>query len=147
MPAIFIFRLQHNTLVHVQTTQLSGNPLDVAIVAPESRPQTLVVAIDPAPGTDVEGLGGIPETLDSSLSTLIVEDSGGVSPPEVRLPVVATAGLDISRAELDRVLYSVENLRKTEVEGDDGGDEKSVKEPLAGQREAEAEPMDVGEVA
>ena len=127
--------------------QLGGNPLDVAVVGSGIQPLTLAVAIDPASSTDVGGLEGSPDALDLSLHTLVVEDGGGVSPPEVHLPVVGMVGLDISRAELDRVIYAAENLRKTEVEDEDGGDEKPTKEPLTGQGEPEAGSVDVAEEA
>ena len=147
MPALFIFKLQHNTLIHAQTIPLSGNPLDVAITNTEAQPLTLAVAIDPAPSTATAAVTeGAVEELDSSLLTLVVEDGGSVSSPETHLPVVETVGMDISRAELDKILYTLENLRKTEMD-DDGGDEKSIKEPVAEQEQAEAESMDVGEGA
>ena len=147
MPALFIFKLQHNTLVHVQTIPLSGNPLDVAITNTEAQPLTLAVAIDPAPSTATAAVTeGAVEALDSSLLTLVVEDGGSVSSPETHLPVVETVGMDISRAELDKILYTLENLRKTEMD-DDGGDDKSIKEPVVEQEQAEAESMDVGEGA
>lgn len=147
MPALFIFKLQHNTLIHAQTIPLSGNPLDVAITNTEAQPLTLAVAIDPAPSTATAAVTeGAVEELDSSLLTLVVEDGGSVSSPETHLPVVETVGMDISRAELDKILYTLENLRKTEMD-DDGGDGKSIKEPVAEQEQAEAESMDVGEGA
>lgn len=147
MPALFIFKLQHNTLVHVQTIPLSGNPLDIAITNTEAQPLTLAVAIDPAPSTATAAVTeGAVEALDSSLLTLVVEDGGSISSPEMHLPVVETVGMDISRAELDKILYTLENLRKTEMD-DDGGDDKSIKEPVAEQAQAEAESMDVGEGA
>ena len=147
MPALFIFKLQHNTLIHAQTIPLSGNPLDVAITNTEAQPLTLAVAIDPAPSTATAAVTeGAVEELDSSLLTLVVEDGGSVSSPETHLPVVETVGMDISRAELDKILYTLENLRKTEMD-DDGGDDKSIKEPVAEQEQAEAESMDVGEGA
>ena len=147
MPALFIFKLQHNTLIHAQTIPLSGNPLDVAITNTEAQPLTLAVAIDPAPSTATGAVTeGAVEELDSSLLTLVVEDGGSVSSPETHLPVVETVGMDISRAELDKILYTLENLRKTEMD-DDGGDDKSIKEPVAEQEQAEAESMDVGEGA
>ena len=147
MPALFIFKLQHNTLIHAQTIPLSGNPLDVAITNTEAQPLTLAVAIDPAPSTATAAVTeGAVEELDSSLLTLVVEDGGSVSSPETHLPVVETVGMDISRAELDKILYTLENLRKTEMD-DDGGDDKSIKEPVVEQEQAEAESMDVGEGA
>ena len=146
MPALFIFKLHHNTLVHVQTTQLSGNPLDVAIISTGAQPLTLAVAVDPAPSTAEAVTEGGVGALDSSLLTLVVEDGGSVSSPEMHLPVVETVGMDISRAELDKIFYTMENLRKTDTDND-GGNDKSVKEPVAEHEQAEAEPMDVGEGA
>ena len=147
MPALFIFKLQHNTLIHAQTIPLSGNPLDVAITNTEAQPLTLAVAIDPAPSTATAAVTeGAVEELDSSLLTLVVEDGGSVSSPETHLPVVETVGMDISRAELDKIFYTMENLRKTDTDND-GGNDKSVKEPVAEHEQAEAEPMDVGEGA
>ncbi|KAK7756843.1 tRNA (guanine-N(7)-)-methyltransferase non-catalytic subunit trm82 [Diatrype stigma] len=103
----------------------------------EGQTLKLIIAVDPIPGT-------ADNQMDPSLLTLDVDNSGKLSTPNARFPTVDTAGEDVPRDELDKILYTVENLRKTEFEDADE-DEQTPKGPVVGQEEAGTDPMDVGE--
>ncbi|KAI5862186.1 hypothetical protein GGS23DRAFT_610860 [Durotheca rogersii] len=133
VPALFIFELppDGSTLAHVQTLALPGVPLD-AVVVPQPPPATeapplsvLVVAVDPRADQEEAGAGaGMQAELDSPSHLLLYEREGPHAATWVRRGAVAAAGggrdhLDISRAELDAILYPVGNLRKTEFELED----------------------------
>lgn len=139
MRGIFIFAVQNNTLIHIQTIQLAENPLDLAIVRAEGHSLKLAVSVDAVPDT-------VDDRVDSSLLTLDVDGSGKVSAPNTLLPIVETADEDVTRDELDKILYAVENLRKTEFEDADE-DEQPPKGPVISQGEGGADVMDVGETA
>lgn len=135
---ILVFELQDNTLNHVQTMRLPGNPLDMAMYKAEGQTVKLIVAVDPVPGTS-------DNQMDPSLLTLDVDNSGKVSTPNVLFPAVETADDDIPRDELDKILYTVENLRKTEFEDSDDAEQTPKGSVIIGQGEAGTDPMDVGE--
>ncbi|KAI1426934.1 hypothetical protein F5Y12DRAFT_783718 [Xylaria sp. FL1777] len=107
VPALFIFRLQtDNGIVHRGTLALRGNPLDIMTLG--SAAQSLLVAVDVA-GSDGE--------------ILIFERDEIVWNP--RQSIHGTTDTDeeplLSREDLDKALYTVENLRKTD--NDEGEDE------------------------
>lgn len=111
-PAIFLFQLQaDNTVSHSGTLALHGNPLDVVVFG--SLAQSLLVAID-VPDSDGEIL-------------VFERDEKAWAP---RQPVRGVANSTdehslLSRDDLDKVLYTVENLRKT---GNDGGGDEDAPE-------------------
>ncbi|KAI2467725.1 hypothetical protein F4781DRAFT_299879 [Annulohypoxylon bovei var. microspora] len=128
VPAIFVFELlQDNTLEHVQTLGVPGSPLD-AITAPSSEGSPrMVVAVDPrqsAPSdSEAQGDTGIAETAQSLL--LYKCDETGKWARCGGIQDVADGNLDMSRDELENILYSVGKLRKTEFEDEaeaTGGD-------------------------
>ncbi|KAI1489757.1 hypothetical protein F5X96DRAFT_597056 [Biscogniauxia mediterranea] len=113
IPALFIYQLTA-TLAHVQTLRLSGNPLDAVVVIGrpyDKAPPRLVVSVD---------------TADEEESIRVFALDGRSWTPQgcVRGAPPAAAGL--SRQELDKLLYTVENLRKTGFDDgpDGGGDEE-----------------------
>ncbi|KAI1416036.1 hypothetical protein F5Y13DRAFT_141340 [Hypoxylon sp. FL1857] len=120
VPAIFIFQLESSTeLKHVQTLPLDGNPLD-AITIPKSQGMPrLVVAIDPRESDTSNTVA-----LGQAQSLLLFElDETGNWVRHGAIQSVADGNIDLSRKELDNILYPVGNLRKTEFEdGADGGD-------------------------
>ncbi|KAI0889952.1 uncharacterized protein GGS22DRAFT_6580 [Annulohypoxylon maeteangense] len=128
VPAIFVFELlQDNTLEHVQTLNVPGSPLDV-IMAPSSEGNPrLIVSIDPHQSTDsndeVQGNSGITKTAQSLL--LYEPDDAGTWVSSGSIQETADGNLDISRDQLENILYPVEKLRKTEFEEEaeaEGGD-------------------------
>ncbi|KAI5926828.1 hypothetical protein F4810DRAFT_653732 [Camillea tinctor] len=116
VPAMFIYQLHASptaNLTHVQTLRLAGNPLDIAVIRyPVPR---LIVSID-----DVESIRAF--ALDNGTCTA----QGSI---QSSVPLASTS-LELPRPELDKLLYTVENLRKTsfedraeEGEGEDDEDE------------------------
>ncbi|KAI0200066.1 hypothetical protein F4808DRAFT_176469 [Astrocystis sublimbata] len=106
VPALFVFRLEpDNTLSHRETIELRGNPLDITNLAPE---QLLLAAID-APNSD-----GEISVIQCGESLIPQESIHGAKDG-------TEAELALSREDLDKALYAVENLRKTGH--DEPGDE------------------------
>ncbi|KAI0486206.1 hypothetical protein F4859DRAFT_502530 [Xylaria cf. heliscus] len=101
VPALFILQLEMgNTISHIKTITLRGNPLDITMVAAE---QFLLVAIDSA---------------DTNGEVLVFErghDGALLTPKE---SIQGTTDIEaqpaLSREDLDKALYTVENLRKTD---------------------------------
>ncbi|KAI3328406.1 hypothetical protein F4824DRAFT_483547 [Ustulina deusta] len=113
IPALFVFQLQtDNTIVHSGTLALRGNPLD--IITPGSAEHSLLVAVDVA-GSDGE--------------ILVFERDEKVWVPRQHIQGTADAVEEplLSREDLDKTLYIVENLRKTG--NDEGGDEAAPESP------------------
>ncbi len=113
IPALFVFQLQtDNTIVHSGTLALRGNPLD--IMTPGSAEHSLLVAVDVA-GSDGE--------------ILVFERDEKVWVPRQHIQGTADAVEEplLSREDLDKTLYIVENLRKTG--NDEGGDEAAPESP------------------
>ncbi|KAI1082876.1 hypothetical protein F5B20DRAFT_577955 [Whalleya microplaca] len=141
VPALFVFELEYTpleqrytTLGHVQTLNLPGNPLDVAVLRSSTvRASGLVVAIDPAPSTSSSSSEDA--ALAGGDSLLLFEPDATTKTPRLWAPrgsiqggaSAAVADVDISREELEKVLYPVKNLRKTEFEDDAEGGEQSAK--------------------
>lgn len=91
---------------------MPGNPLDLTILGLSG--QTLLLAMDSASREDELLVFERNETLWSRSAS-------------VQVPVETAENLVISRADLEKALYTVENLRKTEFE--DGGDEDAQEAP------------------
>ncbi|KAI1132047.1 hypothetical protein F5Y10DRAFT_231960 [Nemania abortiva] len=113
VPALFIFQLQDdNALLHRETLELRGNALDITTLGVEN--QALLVAVDAA---------------SSDGEVLVFERDGRLWAP--RESIRGTTGADeqplLSRDDLDKVLYTVENLRKTGI--DEGGDDAAPDTP------------------
>ncbi|KAI0104776.1 hypothetical protein GGR51DRAFT_219148 [Nemania sp. FL0031] len=106
VPALFIFQLQaDNALLHRGNLELAGNALDITALSVGD--QALLVAVDAA-GSDGE--------------ISVFERNGKLWNP--RESIHGTTSADeqplLSRGDLEKTLYTVENLRKTgNVEGED----------------------------
>ncbi|KAI0447931.1 hypothetical protein F4803DRAFT_571564 [Xylaria telfairii] len=107
VPALFLFQLNTgNILSHRETIELRGNPLDITMLAAE---QLLITTIDTA---DSNG----------EISVFDRDHNGGLLTPlaSIQDTIDTEAQPALTRAELDKALYTVENLRKTD---NDEGDE------------------------
>jgi tRNA (guanine-N(7)-)-methyltransferase subunit TRM82 len=116
VPALFIFQLQtDNALLHRGTLELGGNALDIAVLGVAN--QALLVAVD---GASSDG------------EILVFERNGKSWTP--RDSILGTTDVDeqplLSREDLDKALYTAENLRKTGNE--EGGDEAASDMPRQG---------------
>ncbi|KAI0022176.1 hypothetical protein F4780DRAFT_777887 [Xylariomycetidae sp. FL0641] len=119
VPAIFIYQLGAASLMHVSTQRLGGNPLDLAFVkaADGGAHQHLMIAGLDAP---------------DSLAVFALENPTTTTwRPRASVPGVAHGDCELSRAELDALLYTTENLRKTEMEDAGGDNEGDGKAPPA----------------
>ncbi|KAJ4296018.1 tRNA (guanine-N(7)-)-methyltransferase non-catalytic subunit trm82 [Collariella sp. IMI 366227] len=95
VPALFCYELlEDNSLEYRETIKLPGNPFDVEII----EPSRLVVVVDPA------------EDNASSLIVLNKEEAGWQQSMAENLP--AGGEHNISRKELEKILYTTESLRK-----------------------------------
>ncbi|KAI1821267.1 hypothetical protein F4861DRAFT_542156 [Xylaria intraflava] len=117
VPALFIFMLQSDkALSYKGMLELRGNPLDVATV--DAADQMLLAAIDPA-----EGDGEV---------TIFKRDGDSWAPSTPIANISDADGqLVLSREDLDKALYTVENLRKTDYEASE--DEAYPETPEQGQ--------------
>ncbi|KAI1808290.1 hypothetical protein F4811DRAFT_290003 [Daldinia bambusicola] len=127
VPAVFIFQLLPDTsLQHVQTLRLQGNPLNALVVARPEGSHGLIVATDPQqPNTataTATATGDAPTQAEEdntmaepTASLLLYErDEAGNWVQKGDIQDVADGNLDVSRKELESILYTVENLRKNE---------------------------------
>ncbi|TGJ78155.1 hypothetical protein E0Z10_g10609 [Xylaria hypoxylon] len=113
IPALFVFQLQtDNAVLYRETLRLRGNALDITSL--RVAEQTLLVAVD------VAGSGG-------EILAFERDGKGWVS----RQYIQGTTDIDeepvLSREDLDKALYTVENLRKTGH--DEEGDEAPLETP------------------
>jgi tRNA (guanine-N(7)-)-methyltransferase subunit TRM82 len=101
----------------VHTISLEGNPLDAAFL-----PQRIIVSVDDNSNSSI---GKTLLALEQDGNTWFISSSLAYQEPE------ADSALDaiMSREELDKALYTIENLRKSEH--DDGGDAEGDAEPAA----------------
>lgn len=99
-------------LSHPVITQLPGNPLDVAVAA--AAPPKVIVSVDPGEMFQARSLHVLSLTLNEH--RLSVE-----SDLTVRDDADADEELDVTEAEVRRLLYTVENLRKQPSEAEASG--------------------------
>lgn len=118
VPAIFTVKLGSDDSHQVETLRLPGNPLDAAIMQTPDHSTRLIVS------TDVEN--------SSNLLVFTLNGEGWVPSSEHSFQETDVSGLEMPRAELDKILYTVENLRKTEFDEEGGDDEASVMDSEAG---------------
>ncbi|RYP56537.1 hypothetical protein DL771_011856 [Monosporascus sp. 5C6A] len=145
VPALFVFDVQHNALVHVQTLNLPGNPLDAVVISnAENQPSRLAVSVDPVIPAIADDSEMASDPLDQSLLFFSMEGDSWAAKPDVPLPAIETSDENLARPELDKLLYTVESLRKTNVE-DAGDGEHYTKGSVAGQEDTDS--MDVSEAA
>ncbi|KAI1437560.1 hypothetical protein GGR50DRAFT_692078 [Xylaria sp. CBS 124048] len=111
VPALFIFQLQaDNTLTSTAALALRGNALDVITLG-----QSLLVSIDAAADGDGDG--------DGEVSIFEHNEKSWIPRSSVTSTGIPGDQAPLTREELDKALYTVENLRKTDLEhegGDDG---------------------------
>jgi tRNA (guanine-N(7)-)-methyltransferase subunit TRM82 len=93
--------LEDNTLQHRETIPLPANPLDVDLVEAAGAAPRLLIAVDTSASTEQSG---------SSLIALGKEETGWRQSRVENLP--AGGDIKISTAELQKILYSTESLRK-----------------------------------
>ncbi|OTB08833.1 hypothetical protein M426DRAFT_7551 [Hypoxylon sp. CI-4A] len=98
VPAFFISQLQGDVLRHTQTVNVPGSPLDALVHSRSNQPAKLVVAIDPM-----------------QLQTFELDAEGNWEQRGC-IQGVVEGSTDLTRKELDDILYPIRNLRKTEVE-------------------------------
>ncbi|RYP23113.1 hypothetical protein DL765_001368 [Monosporascus sp. GIB2] len=145
VPALFVFEVRGHALVYVQTLNLSGNPLDVVVISEaESQSSRLAVSVDPVIPAIADDSEMASDPVDQSLLFFSMEGDSWAAEPDVPLPAIETSDENLARPELDKVLYAVESLRKTNVEDADDG-EHSTKGSVAGQEDTGS--MDVNEAA
>ncbi|KAI8632059.1 hypothetical protein F5Y19DRAFT_384099 [Xylariaceae sp. FL1651] len=121
-PALFVFLLQADaTLSHFQTLEVPGNPLDTMVLNVTGQTPRLLAAIDPVSGED-------------NLHSLLVfgrSEGAWVHQGSIRDTIVTDTHLVLSREDLDKILYTVENLRKTgRDDRGDGGEEIPEQAPV-----------------
>ncbi|KAI0125938.1 WD repeat domain-containing protein [Xylariales sp. AK1849] len=106
IPAVFTFRVVSSGLEFCQALELLGNPLDLTILQTDDsgKPQRMVVSID----TDT--------TDATALEVFQMSDGNWVSTADPSFEETNVDDVNISRPELEKVIYSVENLRKTDKE-------------------------------
>lgn len=112
VPAAFVFRYVDASLQYVQTLRLGGNALDLALVPASGTPTRLVVGVDHDEAANPAG----------SQPTAFQLAEQRWEPSDMKYEDTNVTGLGVSRADLDKILYNVENLRKTDNPyGDDDG--------------------------
>ncbi|RYP93494.1 hypothetical protein DL770_000378 [Monosporascus sp. CRB-9-2] len=145
VPALFVFEIQDNAFVYVQTLNLPGNPLDVVVISnAENQPPGLAASVDPVIPAIADGSEMASDPVDQSLLFFSMEGDSWAAKPDIPLPAIETSDENLPRPELDKLLYTVESLRKTNVEDADDG-EHSTKGYVAGQEEPDS--MDASEAA
>ncbi|KAI2640529.1 hypothetical protein GGS26DRAFT_586532 [Hypomontagnella submonticulosa] len=120
VPAIFVFQLRpDSSLEHAQTLGLPGSPLDATIAPKPVGPLRLVVATDPhhSTATNTESQEDVTGPGEPSL-LLFERDEAGNWARQGSIADIADGNLDLSREELEKTLYTVGKLRKTEFEDD-----------------------------
>ncbi|KAI2629728.1 hypothetical protein GGR54DRAFT_586249 [Hypoxylon sp. NC1633] len=120
IPAVFIFQLQqNNALEHVQTLAVPGNPLDALTIPRSEKAPSLIVAIDPLQSTGESEAQEGADSAEKAPSLLVFEQGeDGSWAQSSSIHDTAEGNLELSREELENVLYPVGNLRKTEFEDD-----------------------------
>lgn len=117
VPAIFIFVLaRDNSLSYFEFIRMPGIPLDVIAVPNSKRSPGLIIALDNHQP---------PLELSRKPLLLYEQDEMGHFVATGRVLKNTDGSLDISRDQLETILYPVEKLRKTEFEGEEeaeGGD-------------------------
>ncbi|KAK3904853.1 hypothetical protein C8A05DRAFT_42150 [Staphylotrichum tortipilum] len=110
VPALFHYELlPSNTLQHRTTIPLPGNPLDVDALSDASSPTPrLLVTVDSSTLTSAEE--GAAVASGPSLITLDQEGAGWRRTTAENLP--AGEAVNMTTAELHKILYSTESLRK-----------------------------------
>ncbi|KAK6843260.1 tRNA (guanine-N(7)-)-methyltransferase non-catalytic subunit trm82 [Apiospora arundinis] len=123
--AIFVYRVEGSNLTFVETISLAGYPLDIAFIqVPGEQQSRMVVSLDQGAETSepsssssglyVHMLGNGSATAEKQAAPVYPNPEGG------RVD-------DLPRAEIEKILYTVGNLRKTEF--DDvaaGGDDDAA---------------------
>lgn len=120
--AIFVLRvLEDNTLAHVQTISLPGNPLYVAHLSSDSSLTSILVAVDPAENSN------LPTSIVSFKWTGAAFSSQDLGVQDASL---SDGEFDMSREQVRKLLYNTDDLRKRgDEERGEQGDEAEQPEP------------------
>ncbi|KAK7924564.1 tRNA (guanine(10)-N2)-methyltransferase [Apiospora marii] len=118
--AVFVFKVQDGNLVYAETINVAGYPLDIAFIqVPGQQSGRMVVSLD----QDAEGASPSP-------SGLYVHLLGNASAEQAPVYPNPEGGRidDLPRPEVEKILYTIGNLRKTEMSDDvaAGGDNSAA---------------------
>jgi len=108
IPAVFVFSLEKAGLKHAQTIKTPANPLDTVVIRYEDGVSMLVVGCDQSD----DGPSLVHYELDSATNIWAQQPRYIFDESACK----AGSGPEVSREELDNLLYTVENLRKTDME-------------------------------
>ncbi|KAF9879859.1 WD repeat domain-containing protein [Colletotrichum karsti] len=107
IPSIFVLRVSdQNTLSHVQTVSLPGNPLHVAPISSDGTLNTILVAVDPAESSTI----GIVSYKWTGAAFSTTQD---FTPQDASL---SESEFDLTNEQVRKLLYNIGDLRK---KGDD----------------------------
>ncbi|KAH0436986.1 WD repeat domain-containing protein [Colletotrichum camelliae] len=123
VPAIFVLRVsEQNTLSHVQTVSLPGNPLHVAPISSDSPLSTILVTIDPAESSTVDnGLVSYKWTgaAFSTTQDFVPQDAS-----------LTESEFDLTQEQVRKLLYNIGDLRKkNEEQSEDGEEAEQAEQP------------------
>ncbi|KAI1322216.1 hypothetical protein F5Y16DRAFT_51500 [Xylariaceae sp. FL0255] len=110
VPALFIFHITHgdSTLSHSQTLRLPGNPLDIIMLDTAGTAPRLLTSVD---------------SESSSLLVLEQRESIWTIHSSISSPFNAEKFMSMSREDLDKILYTTENLRKSDMDNAANGED------------------------
>ncbi|KAI1105204.1 hypothetical protein F4804DRAFT_331453 [Jackrogersella minutella] len=119
VPALFVLELlQDDAPAYVQTLAVPGSPLDAVVVPRPEGPLRLVVAVHPPQSTADDGEGHVTTAEEPQSLLFFDRDETGMWARQGGIQDTADGNLDLSREELENILYPVGKLRKTEFEDD-----------------------------
>ncbi|TPX14220.1 uncharacterized protein E0L32_000614 [Thyridium curvatum] len=135
--AAFAFALSpSNTLVHTHTTPLPGLPLDAVVLGQGTPDARLLVSIDSS-SSDGSAPSGIIQLQAGSDDKTWTASAFALQEQEVEGEGEGEGAADLTAEELQKLLYTTETLRKSDMEE---GDEFGGKGPgAAGAADGEAE--------
>ncbi|KAK8089475.1 hypothetical protein PG997_004436 [Apiospora hydei] len=113
--ALFVFKIQGGNLTFAETINVAGYPLDVAFVQVPGQPSRMVVSLD----QDVEG-----PSPSSGLYVHLLCNEGQQQPPVYPNP--ERGRIDLPRPEVEKILYTIGNLRKTEFDDVTAGGDQAA---------------------
>lgn len=114
MKAVFVFKVEDGNLIYAETINVAGYPLDLAFIqVPGQQSGRMIVSLY----QDTEGVS-------PPSSGLYVHLLGNASAEQAPVYPNPEAGRinDLPRSEVEKILYTVGNLRKTEMSDDVAAD-------------------------
>lgn len=116
VPAVFVFRVAGDAnLEFSQKVQLPGNPLDVTSGQDQSGPTSFIVSIMPSQ-----------DESESLILTFVPNEKGGWDlAHRIATEHKPREEADLSREEVEKLLFNVESLRKQDGEDAPGADAES----------------------